>query len=276
MLDGATSASLEWLQAPSATRDDGVTLGGQTFGDATSTGELGGTLRTGAAGLVPRRVPITIPPASAVMLTQRLEPRRPRDATRRSCGARGTAVPRACPARPGTASSSSRDAARIASGEPKWVSSARLRAGPTPGSSSRIEAVIAVSRRCRWWVIANRCASSRTRWSSCSSGVSCASASGAARPGMNTSSIRFASETTTHSALAEPRERPQPGRQLALAAVDHDQVRQRGEARVVLLVVRRDVALALPLREPPAEHLLHRREVVREPSRPRPVGPGRP
>ena len=48
---------------------------------------------------------------------------------------------------PGTDCSSSREAARIASGEPKWESSARLRAGPTPGSSSSSEPVIALSRR---------------------------------------------------------------------------------------------------------------------------------
>ena len=41
------------------------------------------------------------------------------------------------------------EACRIASGEPNCVSSARLRAGPTPGRLSRIEAVIALSRRLR-------------------------------------------------------------------------------------------------------------------------------
>ena len=66
-----------------------------------------------------------------------------------SCASRGTSRGRACPGSPGTDSSSSRLAARIASGEPKWASSARLRAGPTPGRSSSTEAVIARSRRIR-------------------------------------------------------------------------------------------------------------------------------
>src|SRR5271166_615257 len=72
---------------------------------------------------------------------------------------------------PGTAASSSLEAATTASGEPKCASRARLRAGPMPGSSSSSEVVIARSRRVRWWVIAKRWASSRTRWSSCSAGV---------------------------------------------------------------------------------------------------------
>src|SRR3954451_22820302 len=50
--------------------------------------------------------------------------------------------------------------------------------------------------------------------------------------------------------------------ELALAAVYHDQVRQRGERRVVLLVVLGDVELALPLPVAAAEDLGHRREVV--------------
>ena len=52
------------------------------------------------------------------------------------------------------------------SGEPKWRSRARFRAGPTPRTPSSTEAVIAWSRRLRWKVIAKRCASSRTRCSS--------------------------------------------------------------------------------------------------------------
>jgi hypothetical protein len=70
MLGGATSASLEWLQAPSATATDGVTLGGQTFGNATSTGGLGGTLRTAPLDSFLDAYQITMPPASAVILTQ--------------------------------------------------------------------------------------------------------------------------------------------------------------------------------------------------------------
>ncbi len=48
--------------------------------------------------------------------------------------------------RPGTPCSSSREAARIASGDPKWVINARLRVGPIPGSPSSSEPVIALSR----------------------------------------------------------------------------------------------------------------------------------
>jgi hypothetical protein len=70
MLGGATSASLEWLQAPSATATDGVTLGGQTFGNATSTGGLSGTLRTAPLDSFLDAYQITMPPASAVILTQ--------------------------------------------------------------------------------------------------------------------------------------------------------------------------------------------------------------
>ena len=40
-----------------------------------------------------------------------------------------------------------------------------------------------------------------------------------------------------HPALRERLEHAHPGGELALAAVDHDDVGQRGEARVVLLVV---------------------------------------
>ena len=64
------------------------------------------------------------------------------------------------------------------------------------------------------------------------------------------------------AALAKAVQRAEAGRQLTLAAVDHDQVRQRGEARVVGGVVRGDVRLALPLGEAPAQHLGHRGEVV--------------
>src|SRR5581483_1715504 len=68
------------------------------------------------------------------------------------------------PGMPGTASSSSRLARATCSGEPKWSRRARFRAGPTPGSSSSSERRSDRSRRLRWNVIANLCASSRTRW----------------------------------------------------------------------------------------------------------------
>src|SRR5215210_6225691 len=111
---------------------------------------------------------------------------------------------------PGTDSSASRGADSTASGEPKCLSSARLRAGPMPGRSSMIDSVIALSRRIRWWVIAKRWASSRTRWSSCSSGVSWARRSGSERPGKKTSSIRLASEITATPRSRKPRSGSSP------------------------------------------------------------------
>jgi hypothetical protein len=70
MLDGASSATLEWLQAPSVSATDGITLGGQTFGASTTTGEIGGPLRTVSLNSFLDAYQVTMPPASAVMLTQ--------------------------------------------------------------------------------------------------------------------------------------------------------------------------------------------------------------
>ena len=66
---------------------------------------------------------------------------------------------------PCTLAISSALAARSRFTEPKARSSAFCRAGPRPGTSSSTLVVIALLRRWRWWVIANRCASSRTRCS---------------------------------------------------------------------------------------------------------------
>ena len=79
---------------------------------------------------------------------------------------------------------------------------------------------------------------------------------------MKTSSIRLASAITRTPRSRKPASAAEPGPQLALAAVDHDEVRERREACVVGRVVRRDVQLALPLRMAPREHLGHRRVVV--------------
>src|SRR3954451_7620650 len=65
-----------------------------------------------------------------------------------------------------------------------------------------------------------------------------------------------------HPAPAEALERAQARRELPRAAVDDDQVGQRGERLVALGVVRAEVLLGLPLREPTAEDLLHGGEVV--------------
>jgi hypothetical protein len=68
-LPGAESgASLEWLQAPSVDSTSGVTLGGQTFGDETTTGTLGAattTPVTPAGGVYT----VPLPAGSAALLT---------------------------------------------------------------------------------------------------------------------------------------------------------------------------------------------------------------
>jgi hypothetical protein len=64
---------------------------------------------------------------------------------------------------PGTAASSSTDAWRMASSELKCLSNACRRRGPMPGISSNVEVKVDFWRRERWWVMANRCASSRMR-----------------------------------------------------------------------------------------------------------------
>ena len=91
-----------------------------------------------------------------------------------------------------------------------------MRAGPTPGSSSSTERVIALSRRPRWNSIAKRCASSRTRWSSWSSGVSWASRSGSRRPGHEHLLDPLREADHGHAEVAElaerARARPRAGR----------------------------------------------------------------
>jgi hypothetical protein len=66
----ASKAQLEWLQAPSASSTDGVTFGGQSFGDSTSTGVLPGPPQTQTVSPALGSYEITLPPASAVLLTQ--------------------------------------------------------------------------------------------------------------------------------------------------------------------------------------------------------------
>jgi hypothetical protein len=66
---GAGAASVEWLRAPSASATSGVTLGDKTFGSETTTGDLG-AMRTGTIYPFLGTYSVTLPPASAVMLTQ--------------------------------------------------------------------------------------------------------------------------------------------------------------------------------------------------------------
>lgn len=62
-------ANLEWLQAPSVTSTSGVTLGGQTFGAETTSGRLAGTSQIQTVDPVLGTYTISVPPASAVLLT---------------------------------------------------------------------------------------------------------------------------------------------------------------------------------------------------------------
>jgi hypothetical protein len=65
----ASTASVDWLQAPSAASTSGVTLGGQRFGSETTTGLLSAP-KTGSLPSLLGSYTIDVPPASAVMLTQ--------------------------------------------------------------------------------------------------------------------------------------------------------------------------------------------------------------
>lgn len=68
---GLTSqAQLERLQAPSASSTDGVTLGGQSYGDETTTGTFPGPPQTEPVAPVLGTYTITMPAASAALLTQ--------------------------------------------------------------------------------------------------------------------------------------------------------------------------------------------------------------
>jgi hypothetical protein len=61
-------ATLEWLRAPHAGSRSHVTLGGQSFGDATSTGHLAGRPSTPSLRPARGRYTVRLPPASALLL----------------------------------------------------------------------------------------------------------------------------------------------------------------------------------------------------------------
>jgi hypothetical protein len=63
------SATLERLSAPTADATDGVTLGGQSFGDETNTGTLTGPVRADQLTPVNGQYQIDLPATSAAMLT---------------------------------------------------------------------------------------------------------------------------------------------------------------------------------------------------------------
>jgi hypothetical protein len=64
-------ATVELLRARGVTATSGVTLGGQTFGNATATGVLPGPPRTVSIGPVAGLYWLTVPPATAELLTTR-------------------------------------------------------------------------------------------------------------------------------------------------------------------------------------------------------------
>ena len=68
---GHGEGTLERLLAPSIRATGGVTLGGQTFGAATTTGQLAGPPQTQAVTPHGRSYGISVPPASAALLTLR-------------------------------------------------------------------------------------------------------------------------------------------------------------------------------------------------------------
>ena len=63
------TATLELLTAPSLRATSRVTLGGQSFGSSTTTGQLAGTQRTDAVPPTRGEYTVRVPPASAAMLT---------------------------------------------------------------------------------------------------------------------------------------------------------------------------------------------------------------
>jgi hypothetical protein len=62
-------AEVEQLRAPSISATSGVTLGGQTFGAETATGVLAGPAAHRTIAVSGGGYPVTVPPASATMLT---------------------------------------------------------------------------------------------------------------------------------------------------------------------------------------------------------------
>jgi hypothetical protein len=64
-----TAASVERLQAPSATATAGVTLAGQSIAERTRTGTLRVPVRAGTPTASGGRYELALPPASAAMVT---------------------------------------------------------------------------------------------------------------------------------------------------------------------------------------------------------------
>jgi hypothetical protein len=81
---GGADATLERLTAPSASATRQIALAGQSFGAQTSTGELAGTLRAPRVVRSYSGYVVSIPPASAAILTLRHHPDRPGTCYRRA------------------------------------------------------------------------------------------------------------------------------------------------------------------------------------------------
>jgi hypothetical protein len=62
-------ARLERLTAPGLTATSGVSLGGQSYGATTTTGELAGPLRTQTLKPVHQRYVVLLPAASAALVS---------------------------------------------------------------------------------------------------------------------------------------------------------------------------------------------------------------
>ena len=157
-------------------------------------------------------------------------------------GARRWPCPRPRPARP-----RSRRARRARSRTPRAASGAWP--GRRPGCRRARSGACGCERACRWKPIAKRCASSRTRWTSWSTGEERGSAIGSSRPRTKISSSRFARLRDRLVAEAELLERVDRGPELALAAVDQHEVGQ------LLALLEQPLVAA-------AHHLAHRGEVV--------------
>ena len=164
---------------------------------------------------------------------------------------------------PGTAAICSTGASRTRFAEPNTRSSARRRFGPTPGRSSNAERVWRFERRSRWYVIAKRWASSRSRWTRYS----------ADDVGGRTTGVGAAGQEQLLALLGEPRQRQVVEAQLvedllgrgdlALAAVDDHEVGHRPAELLGFAL------LPVPCPpEPSPQDLLVRGEVVRSDDRP--------
>src|SRR6476661_8253808 len=103
--------------------------------------------------------------------------------------------------KPGTAMMSVMSAARRRLTEPNWRSSAFWRLAPSPGMPSSWEVVMALDRRWRWKVMANRWASSRSRWSRYRPSLVRGRMTGWSSRGSHTSSRRLASPTRATSSI---------------------------------------------------------------------------